>query len=155
MTQKRAGTCTFAIEDSSPRLAYMERKDMLKSCDIKRHDMETAIIHSNESNMNVGFIGIGKIASSIIKGLCTSNVKDIRINVSPRNEENSALLEKQFDAVSRRSSNQQVIDHSEIIFIALPPKIVKSELCRFSQAEEFAIAQKWHNRNKGVLLVKF
>lgn len=78
--------------------------------------------------MNVGFIGIGKIASAVIRGLCTSNRKDIRINISPRNEENSALLEKQFDIVARMSSNQQVIDNSEIIFIALPPKSAKAIL---------------------------
>lgn len=71
--------------------------------------------------MKLGFIGIGKIASSVIKGLCTSALKDAVIYLSPRNSEKAAALEKQFDNVSRMDGNQQVVDSADMVFIAVPP----------------------------------
>lgn len=41
---------------------------------------------------NLGFIGIGRIACSVVKELCTSNIESATINLSPRNRENSAYL---------------------------------------------------------------
>jgi hypothetical protein len=46
--------------------------------------------------LKLGFIGIGKIASAVIKGLCTSDAENIIINLSPRNKLNSARLAKAF-----------------------------------------------------------
>jgi pyrroline-5-carboxylate reductase len=71
--------------------------------------------------MKIGFIGIGNIASSVIKGLCSSKFKNLHINISPRNKEKSTLLSQQFNEVSRMDNNQQVIDHSQVVFCALPP----------------------------------
>ena len=71
--------------------------------------------------MNIGFIGIGNIASSVIKGLCNSNFKDLHINISPRNKEKSILLSQRFNEVLRMTNNQEVLDHSQIVFCALPP----------------------------------
>ena len=70
--------------------------------------------------MRLGFIGIGRIATSVIKGFCTSSLEDITLNISPRNEENSKALENAFPNVVRRESNQEVLDQSDYIFIALP-----------------------------------
>ena len=71
--------------------------------------------------MNIGFIGVGNIASSVIKGLCNSTIQNVHINISPRNKERSIALSKQFNQVTRMTSNQQVLEHSQIIFVALPP----------------------------------
>ena len=78
--------------------------------------------------MKLGFLGIGRIATSVIKGLCTSEIKNITIAVSPRNETSSVALENAFPEVSRMESNQQVLDNSEIVFIALPPASAKNIL---------------------------
>jgi len=72
--------------------------------------------------MNLGFIGIGRIACSVVKGLCTSNIESATINLSPRNRENSVYLAQLFSNVNRSESNQTVLDDSDIIFICLPPK---------------------------------
>lgn len=78
--------------------------------------------------MHLGFIGIGKIACSVIKGLCTSPMKDVHIYLSPRNKENATSLANQFDRVTRMADNQQVIDHADVIFIALPPSLAEQLL---------------------------
>ena len=37
-------------------------------------------------DMKLGFIGTGKIASSVIKGICTSKANFSKIMISPRNK---------------------------------------------------------------------
>lgn len=71
--------------------------------------------------MNLGFIGIGKIASAVIEGLCTSKIENAILRLSPRNKKNSRHLAKKYSNVTRLESNQNVLDHSDIIFIALRP----------------------------------
>lgn len=72
--------------------------------------------------MNLAFIGIGRIACAMVKGLCTSNIKNTTINLSPRNEKNSSCLANIFSNVNRLESNQLVLDNSDIIFISVPAK---------------------------------
>jgi pyrroline-5-carboxylate reductase len=74
--------------------------------------------------MKIGFIGIGKIASAVIQGLCTSEAEGLQIFVSPRNEELSLSLAARYaGAVRRLRSNQQVVDASEIVVIAVRPPV--------------------------------
>ena len=44
--------------------------------------------------MKLGFIGTGKIASSVILGVCTSKIKFKQIIVSPRNNRIANYLKK-------------------------------------------------------------
>jgi pyrroline-5-carboxylate reductase len=87
--------------------------------------------------MIIGFIGIGKIASAVIEGLCTSGPADLQILLSPRNEINSRRLAASLPNAERLESNQEVIDRSDIIFIALRPQhaqdVLKSLIFRPSQ----------------------
>lgn len=78
--------------------------------------------------MKLGFIGIGKIARAVVKGLCTSNKENLIIKLSPTNEENSKQLAKTFSNVNRLESNQLVLDQSDIIFIAVRPNDSKEVL---------------------------
>lgn len=71
--------------------------------------------------MRIGFIGVGKITSALVEGLCTSPMKKMRIYLSPRNEANSQYLAEKYEQVERLESNQQVIDQSDIVFIAVRP----------------------------------
>jgi len=71
--------------------------------------------------MQIGFIGVGKITSVIVEGLCTSSMEDIQIFLSPRNEYNGQQLADKFGQVQRLASNQQVVDQSEVVFIAVKP----------------------------------
>lgn len=71
--------------------------------------------------MQIGFIGVGKITNAIVEGLCTSSIENTQIWLSPRNEANARSLAEKYTQVRRLESNQQVIDQSDIVFIAVRP----------------------------------
>jgi len=73
--------------------------------------------------MQIGFIGVGKITNAIVEGLCTSSIQDTQIWLSPRNEANARQLAEKYAAVQRLDSNQQVVDRSYIVFVAVRPAV--------------------------------
>lgn len=80
------------------------------------------------SDMKLGFIGTGEITSSIVTGLCSSVTTPPSIRLSPRNAENAQRLASRFSSVSISSSNQEVLDHSDTIVIAVRPQVVRDVL---------------------------
>ena len=75
--------------------------------------------------MKLGFIGTGKIASSVITGICTSKISFKRILVSPRNRIIAQKLKKQFRKVSIAKNNQEIVNSCNWIFLAVTPKVGK------------------------------
>ena len=73
--------------------------------------------------MKLGFIGTGKIASSVILGVCKSKIKFSHIIVSPRNKRIANNLKKKFKKVSIAKNNQDVINKSNWIFLSITPKV--------------------------------
>ena len=73
--------------------------------------------------MKLGFIGTGKIASSVILGVCKSKIKFRQIIVSPRNKRTVNNLKKKFKKVSIAKNNQDVINKSNWIFLSVTPKV--------------------------------
>ena len=73
--------------------------------------------------MKLGFIGTGKIASSVILGVCRSKIKFRQIIVSPRNKRTANNLKKKFKKVSIAKNNQDVINKSNWIFLSVTPKV--------------------------------
>ncbi len=73
--------------------------------------------------MKLGFIGTGKIASSVILGVCKSKIKFKQIIVSPRNKRTANNLKKKFKKVSIAKNNQDVINKSNWIFLSVTPKV--------------------------------
>ena len=73
--------------------------------------------------MKLGFIGTGKIASSVILGICRSKIKFRQIIVSPRNKRIANNLKKKFKKVSIAKNNQDVINKSNWIFLSVTPKV--------------------------------
>ena len=73
--------------------------------------------------MKIGFIGTGKITSSIIYGIFKSKLKNLKISISPRNRSIADKLSKKFRSVEIRKDNQEVIDRSDIIFLAVTPNV--------------------------------
>ena len=73
--------------------------------------------------MKLGFIGTGKIASSVITGISNSNIKFKQIIVSPRNRKIANNLKKKFRKIYIAKNNQEVIDNSNWIFLSVTPKI--------------------------------
>jgi len=78
--------------------------------------------------MRLGFVGTGEITSSIVTGLRSSGGTDHAICLSPRNPVIARELANHFDGVSVASSNQEVLDRSETIVIAVRPPAVREVL---------------------------
>jgi len=75
--------------------------------------------------MKLGFIGTGKIASSVIIGICSSKIKFKKIIVSPRNRKTANLLKNKFKKVSIAKNNQEVINNSNWVFLSITPNVGK------------------------------
>jgi len=75
--------------------------------------------------MKLGFIGTGKIASSVITGICKSKITFERIVVSPRNKIIAKKLSKQFKKVIIAKNNQEIINSCNWIFLSVTPNIGK------------------------------
>ena len=87
--------------------------------------------------MRLGFIGTGKIASSVITGICSSKISFNKILISPRNIEISKKLKKNFKNVIIAKNNQEIIDNCNWIFLSVTPtvgkKIIKKLKFKHSQ----------------------
>jgi pyrroline-5-carboxylate reductase len=73
--------------------------------------------------MKIGFIGTGKIASSVIIGICKSKIDFTQIIISPRNKKIANSLKKKFKKIKIAKDNQEIIDKSNWIFLSVTPKV--------------------------------
>ena len=75
--------------------------------------------------MRLGFIGTGKISSSVITGICNSSIPYKKIIVSPRNLKIAKYLKKKFKKVFIAKDNQEIINSCDWIFLAVTPSVGK------------------------------
>ena len=73
--------------------------------------------------MILGFIGTGKISSSIIYGIFKSKLKVKKIYISSRSLNIAKKLEKKFKDIKILNNNQEIIDKSTIVFLGITPKV--------------------------------
>ena len=73
--------------------------------------------------MKLGFIGTGKIASSVITGICKSSIKYNKIFISSRNNKISKQLKKKFKRVVIERDNQKIVSSSNWVFLAVTPTV--------------------------------
>ena len=73
--------------------------------------------------MILGFIGSGKISSSIIYGIFNSTLKVNKIYISSRNENIAKKLTKKFRQVKVLKNNQEIIDKSSTIILGITPNV--------------------------------
>ena len=73
--------------------------------------------------MKLGFIGTGKIASSVITGICGSNIRYSKIYISSRNSKIASRLNKKFKRIYVEKDNQKIIDRCDWVFLAVTPKV--------------------------------
>ena len=78
--------------------------------------------------MILGFIGTGKISSSIIFGIFKSKLKIKRIYISSRNRNIAKKLTKKFRSIKVLKDNQEIIDKSSVIFLGITPNVGKKIL---------------------------
>ena len=73
--------------------------------------------------MNLGFIGSGKIASSVITGICGSKILYKKIIISQRNKKISKNLKKKFKRILVAKNNQQIVDKCDWVFLSVTPAV--------------------------------
>ena len=73
--------------------------------------------------MILGFLGTGHITSSVIEGIFKSKLKIKKIYISPRNRTIAKKLSKRFKKIKISKNNQQLIDKSNWIFLAITPQV--------------------------------
>lgn len=78
--------------------------------------------------MDVGFIGAGTITEAVVTGLCEAGSPDVSICLSPRSFDRSRSLSERYAAVEVAADNQQVLDRSELVFLAVRPQDAGSVL---------------------------
>ena len=80
--------------------------------------------------MKLGFIGTGKITSSVVTGICRSKMSFNKIILSPRSKSVSQTLKKKFKKISIAKNNQEILNSCNWIFLAVTPtvgqKIIKN-----------------------------
>ena len=73
--------------------------------------------------MILGFIGTGKISSSIIFGIFKSKLKVKRIYISSRNRNIAKKLVKKYSKIKVLKDNQDIIDKSSTIILGVTPNV--------------------------------
>ena len=73
--------------------------------------------------MKLGFVGTGKIASSVITGICKSSIKYNKIFISSRNNKISKQLKKKFKRIVIERDNQKIVSSSNWVFLAVTPTV--------------------------------
>ena len=87
--------------------------------------------------MKLGFIGTGKITSSVISGICSSRINYKKIFISSRNSLVAKGLKKKFKKIFIEKDNQKIVDNCNWIFLAVTPivgeRIIKNLKFKSSQ----------------------
>ena len=87
--------------------------------------------------MKLGFIGTGKITSSVVTGICGSKISFKKVLLSPRNRNVARKLKRQFRKVSIAKNNQEIVNSCNWVFLAVTPpvgqKIIKNLKFRSGQ----------------------
>ena len=108
--------------------------------------------------MNLGFIGTGKITSSVVTGICRSRISFKKIILSPRNRIVAKKLKKQFRKVSIAKNNQEIVNSCNWVFLAVTPtvgqKIIKNLKFKSSQTIVSFISTMTLPQLKKVIKVK-
>ena len=73
--------------------------------------------------MNLGFIGTGKISSSVITGICNSKISFNKIIISSRNKTVAKNLKNKFKKIVIAKNNQQIVDQCNWVFLGVTPKV--------------------------------
>ena len=78
--------------------------------------------------MKIGFIGTGKITTSVITGLFRSKANLKQILISERSKKNSRALAKRFKQAKVVTDNQEIINRSNWVVLAVVPTVAKKIL---------------------------
>ncbi|MSP05940.1 MAG: hypothetical protein EXR13_00005 [Candidatus Fonsibacter sp.] len=78
--------------------------------------------------MKLGFVGVGKIATSVVEGIFKAKINVKEIILSPKNKNNVKVLKNKFSRIKIAKSNQEVLNKSNWIVLSITPKVGKQIL---------------------------
>ena len=73
--------------------------------------------------MKIGFIGTGQITKAVVTGVIKSKLKISKIFVSERNKKISRILKFKSKKIKIIKNNQDIIDKSDWVFLAVTPVV--------------------------------
>ena len=94
----------------------------------------------NDSNnsFSIGFIGGGNMARSIIGGLVADTTLKLDIQVYDHSKETLSSLKKEF-SVTPATSNQALVEHCDVVVLAVKPQVMKSVLSELDATNTRAV----------------
>lgn len=88
----------------------------------------------------IGILGVGTIAEAVVRAMCTRSDSMDEFILSPRSEARSNRLAEEFSVCRRVTSNQAVIDASDIVVLSMRPQEVDEALAGLTFREDQIIA---------------
>ena len=73
--------------------------------------------------MKIGFIGTGQITKAVVIGIVNSKLKVSKIFISERNKKISRNLQIKSKKIKIIKNNQDIVDKSNWIFLAVTPNV--------------------------------
>ena len=73
--------------------------------------------------MKIGFIGTGQITKAVVTGIVNSKLKVSKIFISERNKKISGNLQAKSKKIKIIKNNQDIVDKSNWIFLAVTPNV--------------------------------
>ena len=70
----------------------------------------------------IGFLGVGTISEAVVRAMCARPGVADEILLSPRSPERSRALDGEFAQCHRLTSNQDVVDASDIVVLGMRPQ---------------------------------
>ncbi|MBX5154230.1 NAD(P)-binding domain-containing protein [Rhizobium lentis] len=74
---------------------------------------------------SIGFVGTGVITEAMVRGLLADPAYALEIHVSPRSAHIAETLAGAFAAVNIAKDNQDVVDRSDMVFLAIRPQVAE------------------------------
>lgn len=85
-------------------------------------------MNNKKTVLKIGFVGVGTMASAIVRALISHSSKNMQIFLSPRSAERTKELAAASEIVTVTGSNQEVLDHADWIILGVTPQVAEKVL---------------------------
>jgi len=90
--------------------------------------------------MKIGFLGVGAVSTAVIEAMASRVGEQETVYLSPRGEKRSIELAAKYEHCVRLTSNQAVIDASDMVVISMLPNQVDEALAELTFRKDQIIA---------------
>lgn len=90
--------------------------------------------------MNIGILGVGTVSTAVVHAMCSRPGDTSTFILSPRSEDRSKELADRYEQCTRATSNQDVIDQSDIVIVSMRPQQMDAALAELTFRPDQIIA---------------